>query len=235
MPELAIYSDDSVLARGAAHILESAPDFEVYCVSGDAAGLLTITEQKRPDVLLLDLCPGVTLSLISDLRLACPTCKIVLWARDVPAEFAYQAMGAGIRGILKRTLPTSELIRCVRKVAINDVWFDKDLTSGFFCNKVVKLTRRERELVALLARGLKNKEIAYMLSLSEGTVKVYFSRLFEKLGVKDRFELALYALRNLSSLGPVPGATQDSRLSFPVVVSTPEEEELGQAYKTLSA
>jgi DNA-binding CsgD family transcriptional regulator len=64
------------------------------------------------------------------------------------------------------------------------------------------LTRREGQLVTLLAQGLKNKEIATSLNISEGTVKVYLSRLFQKLGVKDRFELALYGLKNLA-----PGAS----------------------------
>jgi DNA-binding CsgD family transcriptional regulator len=63
----------------------------------------------------------------------------------------------------------------------------------------VALSRREGELVSLLSQGLKNKEIASQLSIGEGTVKVYLSELFEKVGVKDRFELALYGLKNLTS------------------------------------
>ena len=63
------------------------------------------------------------------------------------------------------------------------------------------LTRREGQLVSLLSQGLKNKEIATALTISEGTVKVYLSRLFQKLGVKDRFELALYGLKNLTPGG----------------------------------
>ena len=71
------------------------------------------------------------------------------------------------------------------------------------------LTRREGQLVTLLSQGLKNKEIATALSISEGTVKVYLSRLFQKLGVKDRFELALYGLKNLTP-GTPSADTQDS-------------------------
>jgi DNA-binding CsgD family transcriptional regulator len=61
------------------------------------------------------------------------------------------------------------------------------------------LTRREGQLVTLLPQGLKNKELAYALGITEGTVKVYLSKLFKKLGVNDRFELALYALKNVVS------------------------------------
>ena len=63
------------------------------------------------------------------------------------------------------------------------------------------LTRREGQLVTLLSQGLKNKEITTALGISEGTVKVCLSRLFQKLGVKDRFELALYGLKNLTPGG----------------------------------
>jgi DNA-binding CsgD family transcriptional regulator len=71
---------------------------------------------------------------------------------------------------------------------------------------MVALTKRESQLVALLSQGLKNKEIASTLQISEGTVKVYLSRLFQKVGVKDRFELALYGLKNLQNMaGDAPG------------------------------
>jgi DNA-binding CsgD family transcriptional regulator len=63
----------------------------------------------------------------------------------------------------------------------------------------VALTRREGQLISLLSQGLKNKEIATALNISEGTVKVYLSRLFQKVGVKDRFELALFGLKNLTA------------------------------------
>ena len=65
--------------------------------------------------------------------------------------------------------------------------------------KRVSLTRREGQLVGLIAQGLKNKELGYALGITEGTVKVYLSRIFKKLGVNDRFELALYALKNVVS------------------------------------
>jgi DNA-binding CsgD family transcriptional regulator len=74
----------------------------------------------------------------------------------------------------------------------------------------VSLTQREGQLVTLLSQGLKNKEIATTLMISEGTVKVYLSRLFQKVGVKDRFELALFGLKNLTS-GHASGADKGER------------------------
>src|ERR1035438_8549547 len=67
------------------------------------------------------------------------------------------------------------------------------------CTKRVVLTTRERQLVGLLVQGMKNKEIGYSLGITEGTVKVYLSRLYQKVNVKDRFELALFAMQNFYS------------------------------------
>jgi DNA-binding CsgD family transcriptional regulator len=76
----------------------------------------------------------------------------------------------------------------------------------------VALTQREGQLVSLLSQGLKNKEIATTLMISEGTVKVYLSRLFQKVGVKDRFELALFGLKNLTT-GQIPVGDKSHRPS----------------------
>ena len=116
-------------------------------------------------------------------------------------ELALQAMSLGVRGILRKTLPTETLLRCLTRVNEGELWFEKSLTDSIMSARRYSLTRREGQLVSLLSQGLKNKEIATALTISEGTVKVYLSRLFQKLGVKDRFELALYGLKNLTPGG----------------------------------
>ena len=108
-----------------------------------------------------------------------------------------------MRGILRKTLPTDLQVKCLQKVQAGELWFEKALTDSFLCARRVALTQREGQLVSLLSQGLKNKEIATTLMISEGTVKVYLSRLFQKVGVKDRFELALFGLKNLTT-GQLP-------------------------------
>jgi len=125
--------------------------------------------------------------------------KIVLWVNSISTELAFQAMGLGVRGILRKTLPTDLQVKCLMKVQAGELWFEKALTDSFLCARRVALTQREGQLVSLLSQGLKNKEIASTLMISEGTVKVYLSRLFQKVGVKDRFELALFGLKNLTT------------------------------------
>jgi DNA-binding CsgD family transcriptional regulator len=97
-------------------------------------------------------------------------------------------------------------------VAEGGLWFEETLKTSFTSMRTVSLTRRESQLVSLLSQGLKNKEIASTLFISEGTVKVYLSRLFHKLGVKDRFELALFGLKNMpigEALVEVPQPRQE--------------------------
>jgi DNA-binding NarL/FixJ family response regulator len=138
--------------------------------------------------------------------------RMVLWVNSISTELAFQAMGLGVRGILRKTLPTELQVKCLQKVQSGELWFEKALTDSFLCARRVALTQREGQLVSLLSQGLKNKEIATALMISEGTVKVYLSRLFQKVGVKDRFELALFGLKNLTT-GQLPVGEKGQRLS----------------------
>ena len=109
---------------------------------------------------------------------------------------------------MRKTLPPELLLECIHKVHGGELWFEKSLTDGLAATNRIALTRREGQLVTLLSQGRKNKEIASLLMITEGTVKVYLSKLYDKLGVKDRFELALYGLKNL---GTEPGANAPER------------------------
>jgi DNA-binding CsgD family transcriptional regulator len=108
-------------------------------------------------------------------------------------------MQLGVRGILANDISVDALFSALQTIRGGGLCFERELTDNLLCQTRVTLTRRERQLVSLVAQGLKNKEIAYSLGIAEGTVKVYLSRLFEKLGLKDRLDLALYGLRNLFS------------------------------------
>ena len=108
-------------------------------------------------------------------------------ARLSPFVFPGQARG--------KPLSNMALLTLLKRMNSGDdkKWIDS------VSRRPIALTKREGQLVSLLSQGLKNKEIASMLLISEGTVKVYLSRLFQKVGVKDRFELALYGLKNLTT------------------------------------
>lgn len=118
---------------------------------------------------------------------------------ELTPELAFQAIERGVRGILRKNLPPDMILKCVRKVYEGELWFEKNFTQTFLSGRAIKVSDREGQLIQLVSEGLKNKEIASVMSVTEGTVKVYVSRLFDKLGVKDRLDLALFALRNSQS------------------------------------
>lgn len=199
MARVTAFTDEPVLSKGLADVMTEGTSLSLVAVFDSLTSIISKLETLKPDVLLVNLTPEVTFGVLTELRHGLPECSIVLWVRTISKELAYQAMEIGVRGILRKTSPPEVMVKCLQKVAEGDLWFEKTLTSSFLGSKVVSLTKRERQLVTLLAQGLKNKEIASMLFISEGTVKVYLSRLFHKVGVKDRFELALYGLKNLDN------------------------------------
>jgi two-component system response regulator DesR len=184
-------------------VLRQVEGFELMPTCITLAGLMEQIGQGSPDLVLMDLTPEITFAVLSEMKHAMANSKIVLWVNTISTELAFQAMGLGVRGILRKTLPTELQVKCLQKVQAGELWFEKALTDSFLCARRVALTQREGQLVSLLSQGLKNKEIATTLMISEGTVKVYLSRLFQKVGVKDRFELALFGLKNLTT-GQLP-------------------------------
>ena len=191
-----VYTDEPMLAHGLAGVFSTEAGFDFReCPNLDAVR----QSAAEADVLLMQLNSEVTFAVLSELRRSAPQCKIVLWVNAVSTELAFQAMNLGIRGILRRTLGADLIIKCLQRVHQGELWFEKALTDSFLMSTRIPLTRREGQLVVLLSQGMKNKEIAAQLLITEGTVKVYLSKLFQKVGVKDRFELALHGLKNLTA------------------------------------
>jgi len=203
MTRILLYSDEPILAKGLESVLRQVEGFELLPTCITLAGLMEQIGQGSPDLVLMDLTPEITFAVLSEMKHAMANSRIVLWVNTISTELAFQAMGLGVRGILRKTLPTELQVKCLQKVQAGELWFEKALTDSFLCARRVALTQREGQLVSLLSQGLKNKEIATTLMISEGTVKVYLSRLFQKVGVKDRFELALFGLKNLTT-GQLP-------------------------------
>jgi DNA-binding NarL/FixJ family response regulator len=203
MTRILLFSDEPILAKGLESVLAQAEGFDLLPTCATVASLLEQMTAGVPDVILMELTPEITFAVLSEMKHVMMSCKIVLWVNLISTELAFQAMGLGVRGILRKTLPADLQVKCLQKVQAGELWFEKTLTDSFLCARRVALTRREGQLVSLLSQGLKNKEIATALTISEGTVKVYLSRLFQKVGVKDRFELALFGLKNLTT-GQLP-------------------------------
>ena len=222
---IVVADDHPIFRDGLCRLLALEEDFEVVAQAQDGRQVLDVLQQYEPDILLLDLkMPGLDgLATLQRLQVAKnKTRVIVLTASDDKNEFV-QAMKLGTSGIVLKQTATELLIKSIRKVHAGEIWLDSHTTAAvirqFVANDEAQppvpaamhalpavpvtrererspLSQREREIVALVAQGFKNKEMAEKMFISEQTVKNHLHNIFDKLGVSDRLELALYAIHN---------------------------------------
>jgi DNA-binding NarL/FixJ family response regulator len=212
--KILIADDHPIFRDGLKQLLMLEKDFDIVAAVGDGDDVLPAVEAHHPDILLLDLkMPGTHgLTILERLQIAQEkhTKVIVLTASEDKAEFV-QAMKLGTSGIVLKQSPTDLLIKSIRKVHAGEIWLDSNTTAAVMRQFSLgqghvppsgngrerqrsPLSQREREIVALVAQGFKNKEMAEKMFISEQTVKNHLHNIFDKLGVSDRLELALYAI-----------------------------------------
>jgi len=203
MISVAVFSDQPILTKGLTALAAADPALHLNAVCSTLTALKLHLENQSSEIVLLDLTPEITLTVIRELQDLCPQSKLILWSNAVDGNFALHALTLGVRGVLRKTLPAEAHLQCLHRVSTGELWFEKSLTDSFLLARRVSLSRREGQLVCLLVRGFKNKEISQELGVTEGTVKVYLSHLMQKTGAKDRFELALQGIKTLG----VPGSS----------------------------
>jgi DNA-binding NarL/FixJ family response regulator len=220
---IVVADDHPIFRDGLCRLLALEPDFEVVAQAQDGRQVLEVLQEHEPDILLLDLkMPGLdglaTLQKLQNSKLK--TRVIVLTASEDKNEFI-QAMKLGTSGIVLKQSATELLIKSIRKVNSGEIWLDSHTTAAVMRQFATGaddvpagapmpagrererslLSQREREIVALVAQGFKNKEMAEKMFISEQTVKNHLHNIFDKLGVSDRLELALYAIHNNLHMG----------------------------------
>jgi DNA-binding NarL/FixJ family response regulator len=194
------FTDEPIVEIGLRALLEADAEFDLVCVCRSRADFISAAERLKPHLLLYGLGLDSNLSMAAELRQLSAQAALVVWGRDVPVELAHQAIELGVRGFVCPSAQPETFKECMRAAASGELWMEKSLTMRLLNNRPIRLSRRQTQLVGLLVQGLKNKEIATSLGISEGTVKAYLTTLFEKVGAKDRFELALFGLKNLRHL-----------------------------------
>ena len=141
----------------------------------------------------------------TNLKVHSPAVEAVLWCRDFRSRVFPGTAGRRSQGILMKNMPLSTILDCIDTVAKGNIWIENSVSNQFvgFINRrsTPRLTPREEEILSLVMRGMKNRQIAEELSITTGTVKVHLMHVFEKTGVKDRFELAMYGRKLRSASG----------------------------------
>src|SRR5450759_3502899 len=200
---IALYTQQPFVAEGLAAVFLTHADLELAACRDSLSGTLDCLNSTRPDVLLVHVISGISLSDLREIRSAGSRCQIVLWGQELAGEFAFQAMQLGVRGILPGHTSIDDFLAALRNVHRGVLCFESDLLESVLSQTRVALTPRQGQIVSLVAQGFKNKEIAFSLGITEGTVKVYLYKLFKKLGMNDRLDMALYGRTNL--FGGQPG------------------------------
>lgn len=195
--KLVVASEVPLYAKSLQWMLSQDEGLEVVAAPCGGGMSMTDLAQCQADALLIE-CGGLLdwSGLAALCRQAAPRPVIVL-TRHAPMETVYQAREAGVRALIDLRADPAEVMEAILRALNGEMVYPESDEEVRQRSRRVRLTPREGQLVTLLVQGLKNKEIAAQLELSEGTVKVYLSKLFQKVGAKDRFELALFGLRNL--------------------------------------
>jgi DNA-binding NarL/FixJ family response regulator len=201
MLRLAVFSEQHLLRAGLRCLLKSWGVGEIVLECGSRGDFPALVARANPEVAIVSLNADFDLALLTQLRTLSPNCRLLLLTAGLTPELLYHISELGGIGVLNLLCPVDTFLEYLEAVSQGRCSIDPTVYLVGSPAGRVALTKREGELVGLLTHGLKNKEIATALNISEGTVKVYLSRLFQKLKVKDRFELALFGLRNLTTVG----------------------------------
>ncbi len=208
MIRVAIVDDHTMLREGLRKVLAMEDDLEVIADTDDAREAARIAKENTPDVLLLDLrMPGTGgLEVIGPIHEASPTTKVLILTASDDRRDHVAALTQGARGIIMKDSAAETLVTAIRAVHSGQAWVDRDITGTLLeelahrggpeqgASDKPLLTARESEIVDLVISGCRNREISERLTISEKTVKAHLSNIFAKLGVRDRLELAIYAL-----------------------------------------
>jgi DNA-binding NarL/FixJ family response regulator len=217
MPIRILLVDEQTIVReGLRLIIESHSEFKIVGEAGNREDALDVAVREQPHIIVLDptLEHDITYTIIDDLLAAAKDANIIILtgAKDIDAH--RQAISLGARGIVLKQEASQVLIRAIEKVYAGETWIERSSTARLLtevlsvmrngktdpdATKIATLTLREREVVELIAEGLKNKQIAERLFITQATVSHHLTSIFSKLGVSDRLQLMIYAYHHCLS------------------------------------
>ena len=203
-----LVDDDALVRAGLRIILSSAEDLEVVGEADDGARVLAAVREHRPDVVLMDIRMGEMdgITATAALRRLDPPPQVIVLTTFQADEQVMSALRAGANGFLVKDTPPAEIINAVRVVATGDAIISPSVTRILLSHfsdaeaserrraaaqRLAALTDREREVAAAIGSGASNAEVAASLFMSEATVKAHVSRLFTKLNVVNRVQIAI--------------------------------------------
>ncbi|OQY33587.1 MAG: DNA-binding response regulator [Anaerolineaceae bacterium 4572_5.1] len=208
MNKVLICDDQLIVCEGLQTILNAAPEIEVVGIAHNGADALALIPQTKPDLVLMDLKMPVMNGITATRKIhqKYPQVHVLILTTYQDDEWLFDAIRGGANGYLLKDTPPADLIDAILGTIAGKSYIDPDVAGKIlsrYSNNVIKepfptkfhLTDREKDVLNLLAKGLSNANIAEQLYLTEGTVRNYTSDIFRKLGVSDRTQAAVLALR----------------------------------------
>ena len=208
-----IVDDHAVIRAGLQLLIETDRRFCVCGQAGTCSDAIAAAESGQPDLILLDidLDGDNSLECLPALLRAAPASRVLILTGLSDAGIHAEALKAGAMGLVLKEKAADVLLKAIEKVNEGEVWFDRTTMGSVLSEmsrgggragedpegvKIASLTDREREVVTLIGEGLKNRQMAERLFISETTVRHHLTSVFDKLGVTDRLELVIYAYRH---------------------------------------
>ncbi len=204
---IVIADDHSMIREGLKQLLELEGDIKVVGEAGDGKQCLEVVRRKKPDVLLLDInMPEMNgLQVLEELKMQKMDVKVLILTIHNEIEYLLKAVDIGIKGYVLKDSESSLLKKAIYQVYKGDTFIQPSLTPLLRQSLAKKekgekdqnaLTKREIQVLKLLAEGMYNREIGEQLFISEKTVKNHVSSIFKKINVTDRTQAAVYAIKN---------------------------------------
>jgi DNA-binding NarL/FixJ family response regulator len=205
-----LVDDHEVVRKGLLYLLAAQSDMEVVGEAGQGQAAVSLAKILQPDVVLMDLImPGMDgIEAIQQLRGECPNTKVIVLTSFSGSDHVLPAIRAGAQGYLLKDVHPDELIRAIRGVHQGHAQLHPSATDQLMAHVTSpvqekpgkgaadELTPRELEVLRHIAGGMSNKEIAAAFGIAEKTVKTHVTNLLSKLGLADRTQAAVYAVRN---------------------------------------
>jgi len=205
-----IVDDHVVIRSGLRMLIEHDQRMRVVAQAGNKAEALERAGAEHPDVIILDLLLGDDdgLDFLPELCQSSPNSRVLVLTGVQNPDAHRQAIRRGAMGIVLKEHAADQLLKAIFKVHEGEVWIERSMMGSMIqefnrpslpdpeTSKIESLTDREREVIALIGEGLKNKQVGERLFISETTVTHHLSSVFSKLDVSDRLELIIYAFRH---------------------------------------
>lgn|SRR5487761_720421 len=205
-----VLADTQAIYRvGIRKVFAVEDDIRVVAQAENLQGLLMALDRYPTDVVLLE--GHMILSAVEaipEILRHAPEVKLIVQVVETSESNIVDLYRRGVRGVIARSIPPDLLVRCVRKIATGETWIDNQSISWVIeayraqANQLTnprlqpRLSPKELEIITCVTQGMRNKEIAYQLGTTEQVVKNYLRKIYDKLGVSDRLELALYCLHH---------------------------------------